>query len=84
MYCFTWLPVPDLIPEREIKLKLKQIILAFTTLAIGLIGTSLLANEDLAKQSQNQVGALISVPIEFWHYEAKDADANGQLGKNKQ
>jgi hypothetical protein len=57
-------------------MNLKQTFLALMTLAIGLIASPLLADEDLAKQSQNPVGNLISVPIEFWHYEAKDADAS--------
>jgi len=57
-------------------MNLKQIFLALTTLAIGLIATPLFADEDLAKQSQNPVGNLISVPFEFWHYETKGADAS--------
>jgi hypothetical protein len=57
-------------------MNLKQTFLALITLAIGLIASPLLAEEDLAKQSQNPVGNLISVPIEFWHYEAKDGDAS--------
>jgi len=57
-------------------MNLKQTILALITLVPGLITAPLLAEESLVKQSQNPVGNLISVPIEFWHYEAKGADAS--------
>jgi hypothetical protein len=57
-------------------MNLKQTSLAITSLVLGLTTTALLAEESLAKQSQNPVSSLISVPIEFWHYEAKGADAS--------
>ena len=57
-------------------MNLKQTALAITSLVFGLTATTVSADEDLAKQSQNPVGNLISVPIEFWHYEAKGADAS--------
>jgi len=46
---------------------MKLAALAFITLVSGLTTTATLADENLAKQSQNPVGNLISVPIEFWH-----------------
>ncbi len=55
---------------------LKQSALALTILVFGLTTTTLSAQESLAKQSQNPVSSLISVPFEFWHYAAKDADAS--------
>jgi hypothetical protein len=57
-------------------MNLKQAALVLATLMLGLTATTLSAEESLAKQSQNPVASLISVPIEFWHYEAKDADAS--------
>jgi len=38
-----------------------------------------LAADDLAKKSQNPVGNIISVPIEYWHYDgmANDSSADG-------
>ena len=33
--------------------------------------------EDLAKKSQNPVGNLISLPIEYWHYDGMANDASG-------
>ncbi|MBW1789139.1 MAG: hypothetical protein JRK53_21410 [Deltaproteobacteria bacterium] len=32
--------------------------------------------EDLAKKSQNPVGNMISVPIEYWHYDGMDNDGS--------
>jgi hypothetical protein len=54
---------------------LRQAISTLTLLLFGL-STTLWADENLAKQSQNPVSSLISVPFEFWHYEAKDSDAS--------
>ena len=41
------------------------------------------AQEDLAKKSQNPVGNLISVPIEYWHYDGmpNDSSADGLMLK---
>lgn len=36
-----------------------------------------LADEDLAKKSQNPVGNLISVPVEYWHYDGMANDTSG-------
>ena len=55
---------------------MKLAALAFITMISGLTATATLAEESLVKQSQNPVGNLISVPIEFWHYKAKEADAS--------
>jgi hypothetical protein len=55
---------------------LRPIVLALTTLVSGLTATATLAEESLAKQSQNPVASLISLPFELWHYEAKGADAS--------
>jgi len=40
---------------------LKQAVLVLIALVLGLWAKSLLTNEDLAKQSQNPVGPLVSV-----------------------
>jgi hypothetical protein len=48
------------------KLKLLVVIVS-----IGLLSTHAYADdkEDLAKKSQNPVGNIISLPIEYWHYD---------------
>lgn len=33
--------------------------------------------KDLAKESQNPVGNIISVPIEYWHYDGMANDSSG-------
>jgi len=65
-------------------LKIRLLAFSFFILVSGLTPATLLAQEkpaggDLAKQSQNPVGNLISVPIEFWHHESKDVDASANL-----
>lgn len=65
-------------------MNLKQVIVSLIILVSGLTPATLLAQqEDLAKQSQNPVGNLISVPIEFWHYQAEgsDSSANSIIAK---
>ena len=56
-------------------MQLKKRICLTLSLFIGLGSMVLSADQDLAKQSQNPIGNLISVPFEFWHYESKDVDA---------
>jgi len=52
-----------------------------TTVLIVFFATYVHADEkeDLAKKSQNPVGNIISLPIEYWHYDgmANDSSANG-------
>lgn len=60
-------------------MNLRQTALALTTLVFGLTTTTLLAEEDLGKQSQNPISSLISVPFEFWHYEVKGVDASANM-----
>lgn len=48
-------------------------------LFIALFATPAFAGdkEDLAKKSQNPVGNIISLPIEYWHYDGMANDASG-------
>ena len=62
----------------------KGTVLTLVLLVSALAPVSLLAQEEnLAKKSQNPVGDLISVPIEFWHHESKNTDtsANALIAK---
>jgi hypothetical protein len=59
--------------------------LLIATVSIVLFATYAYAGEkeDLAKKSQNPVGNIISVPIEYWHYDgiADDASADALVFK---
>lgn len=53
----------------------------FLAIAMGLV-LSIAAPapaDDLAKQSQNPVGDVISVPIEYWHYDGMPNDSEGNV-----
>lgn len=41
--------------------------------------SSLAADTDLAKQSQNPVGNMISVPFEYWHYDGMPNDSSADF-----
>ena len=62
-------------------MKCVKIIMVFV-LALGM-GSQVFATdapdktEDLAKESQNPVGNIISLPIEYWHYDGMANDSSG-------
>ena len=60
-------------------MQLKKLFVLLLAPVAVLLSYAVAASEDLAKQSQNPIGDLISLPIEFWHYEAKDVDAGANL-----
>lgn len=46
-------------------------------IAFALTSNVLSADEDLAKQSQNPIGSLYSVPVEYWHHKGIGPDGEG-------
>ncbi len=51
----------------------------FLVAGIILACTTVMAGDDLAKQSQNPVGNMISVPIEYWHYDGMPNDSSADV-----
>jgi len=60
----------------------QTLICAFLLLLAGTVQLSN-AEEDLAKQSQNPVGDIISLPLEYWHHDgmANDGSADAIMAK---
>lgn len=51
----------------------------FVVAFIILACSNALAGDDPAKQSQNPVGNMISVPIEYWHYDGMPNDSGADV-----
>lgn len=57
------------------------LIIISLAIAIGLVlaGSATVFADDLAKQSQNPVGNMISLPIEYWHYDGLPNDSTANI-----
>lgn len=60
----------------------KTLIWAFLVMLVGMVQLSI-AEENLAKKSQNPVGDIISLPFEYWHHDgmADDGSADALMVK---
>jgi len=60
---------------------MKRNVTSFIVLTISLVlaGAAAVMADDLAKQSQNPVGNIISLPFEYWHYDSMPNDSSADM-----